>query len=163
MARVNSSKAISLICASVVLAFILRLLPLPHWAIWLRPQWVAMVCIFWAISPPHRLGVGVAWCLGLLLDVMSGTVLGEHALSLTLLCYLAQHLHVRLPAAPWLQQGSVIFGLVLLHQILLYLIQGQLGVDVPLGLFWLPALTSMLLWPWLNRLLTEWFLLDTNE
>jgi rod shape-determining protein MreD len=160
MAEVNRWNTWIWMWASLVLAIMLRLLPLPQWAVWLRPDWVSLVCVFWIMVPPHRLGVVSAWAIGLLLDVISGSLLGEHALALALVAYLAQHYSLRFVTAPWWHQSLLIFGFVISEQLLVWMIQGMQGASVPMSLFWLPALTSMLFWPWLYWLLGEYCIGD---
>ena len=58
-------------------AMMLIVLPLPRWIIWFRPEWVFMVLIFWMIAVPDRIGIGIAWMIGLLLLlVAAGIILG---------------------------------------------------------------------------------------
>ncbi|EKD72430.1 MAG: hypothetical protein ACD_45C00678G0003 [uncultured bacterium] len=132
-----------------LVAFILTLLPMPDWAIWLRPAWVLMVLIYWAMMAPHQVNVGVAWLVGLFLDVLNGTLLGEHALAMTLAIYVVIKIHSRLRMWPLLQQGLSVFFLVLFYQFILFCVQGFLGQPPSSWLYWSSSLTSMLLWPWM--------------
>lgn len=148
----NSSNWI-VIPMTLLIAFILTLLPMPDWTVWLRPTWVLLVLIYWSMHTPYRVNVGIAWFSGIILDVLNGTLLGEHALALTIVTYMVVRMHSRLCMFPLLQQGLVIFLLVALYQLILYCIQGFIG-DLPHGwLFWSPALTSMILWPWVYSML----------
>ncbi len=135
--------------------FILTLLPMPDWTTWLRPAWVLMVLIYWAIYLPYQVGVGTAWLIGIFLDVLNGTLLGEHALALAVVAYIVVRLHTQLRMFPLVQQGLWVFLLVLLYQFILFCIQGFLG-DIPKSwLFWLPSITSMLLWPWVFTIMRD--------
>ena len=67
---------------SFVVSLMLTALPMPEWASLWRPAWVALVLIYWCMALPARSGVLVGWSVGLLLDVMTGTLLGQHALAL---------------------------------------------------------------------------------
>src|SRR5579862_7551292 len=90
---------------TLTLALIFSLLPLPVWMIWYRPAWVLMVLMYWALTRPYQVNVGTAWLCGILLDLLSGTLLGEHAVALTIVIYLVVRMHIRLRIAPMLQQG----------------------------------------------------------
>lgn len=136
-------------------ALALILLPLPHWARPFRPEWVTLVLIYWVIALPHRVSVGCAWILGLLLDVIYGTVLGEHALALMVLAYIASKLHRQLRMFPVWQQASSIFVLLLMYQLLILWVQGVMGQLTGYGLFWLTIFTSTIIWPWLFVLLRD--------
>ena len=55
--------------ASVVLAILLALLPLPGLMAPLRPYWLALVVAYWVLENPDRAGLGFAFVAGLLADV----------------------------------------------------------------------------------------------
>lgn len=141
---------------SLLTAVILTLLPMPGLAVWLRPAWVLMILIYWTIAAPERVNVGLACVIGILLDVLEGTLLGEHAFALILVIYLVSRMYSRLRMFPLLQQGFVIFLLVLLYQFILFCIQGFLGALPTSWLYWSSALTSLLLWPWVCSIFRNW-------
>lgn len=148
------------IIATIVIALILALLPMPNWTVWLRPGWVLMVLIYWTIAMPYRVNVGCAWLTGLLVDLMNGTLLGEHALAFSVVVYFVSRMHIRLRMYPLLQQGISIFFFILLYQFIIYCIQGFIGELPDSHLYWLSAVTSTLLWPWLFVLMRDcrrWF------
>lgn len=133
---------------SILAAFFLTLLPIPEWAVWLRPAWILLILIFWASVLPHRVNVGIAWVSGICLDILNGTLLGEHAFALALTVYIVIHIHSRFRMFSLLQQGLIVFLLTLFYQFILFCIQGFVG-DLPkTWLYWASAATSMLLWPW---------------
>jgi rod shape-determining protein MreD len=138
---------------SFLIAFILTLLPMPSWTVWLRPAWVLMILIYWTIAAPLRVNVGVACVTGIFLDVLEGTLLGEHALALIVVIYLVTRMYSRLRMFLLLQQGMIIFFLVLLYQFILFCIQGFLGTLPTSWLYWSCSLTSALLWPWVCSML----------
>ncbi|MES2217931.1 MAG: rod shape-determining protein MreD [Pseudomonadota bacterium] len=141
---------------SFLVAVILTLLPMPDWTIWLRPAWVLMVLIYWVITSPHRVNVGVAWIVGILLDVLNGTLLGEHALALTIVTFFVARLHTQLRMYPVLQQGMWIFLFVLLYQFILFCVQGFIGELPKTWLYWSSSLTSMVLWPWVYTIMRDY-------
>ena len=69
------------ILLTFVIALLLTVIPLPDWARYLRPDWVGLVLIYWCMALPERVGVTTGWFMGLLVDLLTGTVLGQHALS----------------------------------------------------------------------------------
>jgi rod shape-determining protein MreD len=140
---------------SLSLALLLTLFPMPEWISASRPIWVLLVLIFWALILPGRVSITLAWVMGILLDVLNGSLLGEHALALTLVIYLAARLNNQLRMFSLFQQGMAILFMVLLYQFILFCIQGFLG-DLPGGWFyWLSAVTSMVLWPWVFIILRD--------
>lgn len=144
------------ITISFLLAFVLSIIPLPVWANIARPQWLALIIFYWVLALPHRVSLKVAWLLGLILDALYGTVLGEHALAATVLAYLGQKFYLQIRMFPLLQQTLIIGVLIILYQTLLLWIQAVLGQLASGRWFWPPALTSMLVWPWLFLLLRSY-------
>lgn len=143
------------ILVTLMMALILALLPLPGWTVWLRPAWVLLVLIYWTMTLPQYTGVGIAWLMGLLMDLLTGTLFGEHALSFVVVIYFVSRMHIRLRMYPALQQGISILFFVGLYQLIIYCVQGFIG-DLPHSqLYWLSSVTSMLLWPWLSILLRD--------
>lgn len=145
---------------TLMMALVLAMLPMPDWTIWLRPAWVLLVLIYWAMNVPYRVSVGTAFLIGLLVDLLNGTLLGEHALAFTTVIYIVNRLHIRLRMYPIIQQGFSIFFFVLLYQFILYCCQGFIGKLPTSHLYWLSSVTSMLLWPWLFVLMSDfrrWF------
>jgi len=137
------------IAVSFVLALLLMLVPLPEWAGFWRPDWVAMVLIYWCIALPQRIGVFSGWLIGLVEDILLGTLLGQHALILAVVAYLSGKIHRRLRVYPLRQQVFVIFFLVLLVHSFNAWVRYLQGFPLPLHLqFMYPAITSFFLWPW---------------
>jgi len=142
-----------LIPASFFVAFILTLLPMPEWTVWLRPAWVLMVSVYWIVMLPDRFGMGFAWIIGLLLDLLNGSLFGEHALAMVVMAFFAIRMQIRFRMFPWMQQGFGILLLALVYQIILFCIQGFSGQSFVRWLYWLSPVTSMLLWPWVFNVL----------
>ena len=136
-----------IIAATLAIALWLSVIPLPDWARWARPEWVAVTMIYWIIALPHRIGVGVAFFVGLFLDFVEGSPVGENAFALAIVGYLALVLYQRMRMyAPW-QQSGIVFVLIGLNQLLCHWVQTLTTKVVPTMLFLLPALVSALLWP----------------
>jgi len=131
------------------------LMPLPVWAAWYRPAFVLLVLIYWVMTAPNLVNVGVAWFFGVIVDLLNGTLLGEHALGYTVVIYLVSRVYLRLRMAPVIQQGFTVLFFVLIYQFILYCIQGFIGELPKSSLYWMSSLTSMLLWPWLYVMLQD--------
>lgn len=143
------------IVMSFVAALALTILPLPVRVDVYRPEWVALVLIYWCLALPERVGIGIAWGMGLLLDVIKGALLGQHALSLAVVAYIALKLHRRIRVFPIWQQALSVLLLVALQQMLVLWIKGISGQPPWSWTYWLPSLISMLLWPWVFFALRE--------
>ena len=136
-------------------AFMLAIVPLPDWAVEYRPDWVTLVLIYWAMAMPTKVGVTAAWFAGLMLDVSYGTLMGQHAVGMVLVVYVIHMQHQRLRVASLLQQAIVIFFLLLLKQLLILWVDGMLGRTTGSWQYFMPTLTSTLLWPWIYLILRD--------
>jgi rod shape-determining protein MreD len=131
------------------LALLLSVSSMPRFMEVGRPLWLALFLTFWVLALPHRVGMTTAWGLGILADVLNGSLLGQNALMLTLITFLVLTLHQRLRMFPMWQQCTVllvVFGLAQLVQLWLNALSGS---RPPTLMFILPALVSALLWPWI--------------
>jgi len=144
-----------IILLSFIVAFMLTAMPLPEWASNWRPMWVTMVLVYWCMALPTRVGIGIAWTAGLLLDVLQGTLLGQNALGLAVLAYIVLNIHQRLRVFPLTQQAILICIFTLIFLLLSLWVRGIMGVPPQSWTFWMPAFTSMLLWPWLFIILRD--------
>lgn len=143
------------IAGSLAAALVLTVLPVPDWAEELRPQWVAMALIYWSLALPERVGVLWAWITGLVLDVTSSTVLGQHALSLSVTVWLAVALHRRIRIFPLVQQALSVWVLLLVERLLSLWVIGATGQPTPTLRYWIPTFVGMMLWPWVYAVLRD--------
>ena len=137
----------NVILLSFIAAFILSMLPLPQFLQAVRPEFVLIVLIYWCIALPNRIGVGVAWIAGLVFDVSTNSLLGQHALTFALIAYLAIQLHQRIRIFPIWQQALTIFIFMMLQGTITLWINGMIGDAPPLTVFMLPAISTALFWP----------------
>lgn len=143
------------ILTTFITALILMTMPLPDWIEAWRPSWVAMVLIYWNLALPHRVSIGTAWVMGILLDVLQGSLLGQHAIGLAILAYVTAKLHLQIRQYP-LHQQSIYVGIsIAVYLCLIMWINGLTGRPPKSWSFLMPVLTSMLLWPWLFVVLRD--------
>lgn len=143
------------ITLTFVASLMLTALPIPAWAETWRPAWVALVLVYWCMAVPHRVGVATGWLVGMLLDVLGGTLLGQHALALSGIAFITLKLYQRLRVLPVWQQGISVFALILLYQLCLLWVNGTVGRPIDVWAYWASPLTSTLLWPWIFVLLRD--------
>jgi rod shape-determining protein MreD len=141
------------IFATLAAAMVLTLLPLPAVLEVLRPYWVALVLIYWGLETQGMVSLGMAFLTGLLLDLLTGSLLGLHALSLVILVYLVMRFRARLRFFPPWQQALSVLALLVNDRIILLWIISLRGDPLPSLAFWLPPIVGTLLWPWLFILL----------
>lgn len=143
------------VLATIVVTLMLMILPLPAWAEALRPDWVALILIYWAMTLPRTWSVGTAWIIGIVLDVSQGTLLGQHAVALCFIVFVTVKFHLLMRVFPILQLTATVFALLALYQFLLFWINGVAGVTAPAIAYWGPVITGTLIWPVLYMFLSE--------
>ena len=143
------------IIASFGTAMLLNILPLPTAIEVFRPDWVAMVLAYWVMALPNRVGVFVGWTVGLFVDVLNGSLLGVHALTLGVVAYLTRMIYHRLRLFPRWKQAINVAVVVGIHRLLTLLL---LGLVTPIKAdfdYWLPLVGVALFWPWVFIILRD--------
>lgn len=129
------------------LAILLSVLPLPQSLGYWRPEFVTIVLIFWALNRPDIVGVWTGFLLGLLLDVLFNTPFGVHTLVLSVIAWLARLSYRWVTVFSVWQTGGLVFALVFAGLLLKRILLGIVATGPNSLLYWLPALTSALVWP----------------
>ena len=139
---------------TIIVGFMLMIMPLPAVMEPFRPDWLALVMIFWAMSAPRSYSVGIAWLLGMVLDVAQGTLIGQHALGLCVIIYITVKFHLLMRVFPLLQLTATVFALLALYQFLLFWINGVAGVSASAVDYWGPVVSGTIIWPVLSTFLS---------
>ncbi len=139
----------------LLMALALTVLPLPDFLRTFRPEWTALVLLYWIMTLPYRIGVNTAWILGICLDVLKGSLLGQHALAMAVIAFLMLHMHLRIRIYPLWQQAIMIGLMLLIYQAILLWIYGVTGTLSPSWSYWAPSLVGALLWPWIYVILRD--------
>jgi len=137
----------ALLPSSFALALLFMLLPLPMDWRWARPEIIALLCLYWMFYYPERLGVGMAFVVGLLQDLVAGSVLGQHAFALVLMVYIAQLSHQRLRSYGNVQQMLWLLLLVGVYVLLLHWVSAFMGHNTSSPSHYAPVLISAIVWP----------------
>jgi rod shape-determining protein MreD len=146
-----------LIALTLISAAILAMVPMPVWLELWRPEWVALVLVYWVIALPHKIGLFSAWLAGFFVDVLEGSLLGLNALTFTIIAYVSLNLYQRMRMFTPLQQSTTILFLIGVQQLLVFWVLTATGQNTAHNLaFTLSALSSALIWPVLFALLRYW-------
>jgi rod shape-determining protein MreD len=139
---------VGFIVFSLIAALLLNLLPWSGVALWLKPDFVALVVLYWCIEQPRRIGFVAAWLLGLFMDVADGTLFGQHALAYSILAYAGIVLHRRVQRFSGTPQVLHVVILLLMNDVIVLAIRAAAGADFPgwhyfagsfvAGALWLP-------------------------
>ncbi|HXW75416.1 MAG TPA: rod shape-determining protein MreD [Steroidobacteraceae bacterium] len=132
---------------SAFVALTLTVLPLPPWLDVLRPAFLVLTVLYWSVNAPRTGGIALGFFAGLMLDVFQGPVLGEHALALSLITYIAVREHQRIRSKPAIQQALFVCVALVFYEVVLFMIDGWTGHPVTSPVRWVHALTGALIWP----------------
>ncbi|HRE18582.1 MAG TPA: rod shape-determining protein MreD [Rhodocyclaceae bacterium] len=140
------------------------LLPARNWFIWLTllvavllnfmptanwpgvPDWIALVLCFWSIREPRRVGMGLAFVLGLSMDVADGAVLGQHCIAYVLLAYVAASQARRILWFPLAQQALQVLPLLIACQAIQLVMRLLTGGEFPGWGYLIGPLVATVLW-----------------
>lgn len=128
-------------------ALLLTLLPLPNLLAVIRPPLLVMTILYWSTLAPRTGGIFIGFAFGMALDVIQGEQLGQHALALSFVTYLAVRLHLLARAKPLFEQSLFALVALLLYEFVLWAIDGWSGHPLNSLLRWLPAFSGAALWP----------------
>lgn len=135
-----------LIYATLFLALLCQLFPWTGQGIIFRPDFMLVVLLYWLLRTPYLCNVGTAWVVGLLVDLATGSLLGQHALAFSLTAYIALSFQRRLVLFSVVQVASYVFALLVFTRITLLVLKLFAGHEAPSWHYFWPAVTSILLW-----------------
>jgi rod shape-determining protein MreD len=135
-----------------VAALLVNLLPWAGWALALKPDFVALVVLYWCIQQPRKVGFTSAWLLGLIMDVAEGSLFGQHALAYTVLAFGGIVLHRRVLRFSMRDQVLHVIVLLLLNDVLVLAIRMLAGAGFPGLQYFIGSLTAAAMWPALSFL-----------
>ena len=140
---------------TLVAGLLANLVPLSGVALALRPDFLALVLLYWCIQSPRYVGVGVAWCVGIVMDVGDGPLFGQHAFAYAFLAYAAEYFRRRVLRFPLWQQAAQVAVLLFLCAALVLLIRFVGGAPLPRWSYAAPPFVGALLWPVISVVL-QW-------
>jgi rod shape-determining protein MreD len=144
------------IAFTIVAALVLTIVPLPEPIRAARPDLLLLMVIYWSLSAPGTIGLMFAWLCGLAIDLLQGSVLGEHAAAFLLVGFLTHKFQLRMRIFPIYHQTLTVFMLLALYEFVVFWIDGIIGPAVTDWRRWLPVISSTILWPLLVAALDTW-------
>lgn len=149
--------SITVIALSFIVAMMLAVISMPEFVPvelgYLRPEWVVLTLIYWVIALPQRIGIAVAWVLGLSVDVLLGSLLGQHALAFIIVAYIASSIYQRMRMFAIWQQSLIVFAIVGLNQLINFWIESITTLAEWSMWYLFPSVVSAFLWPWVFLIL----------
>ena len=138
--------SVGLVFASLVAAYLFSVLPWSGRWLLARPDLVLLVLVFWTLHEPRSVGQGIAFAMGLLVDVGDSMLLGEHAFAYVLAVYGAQVLRVRILSFRLGEQTLHVLGLFVVASCATLLLNLLLGADFPGFTFFVSPVATALAW-----------------
>lgn len=135
---------------SMLVGLMLQMAPLAQALLHFRPDWLSLLIISWAMIRAQSLSITLVFCMGLILDVHQGVLLGQNAIALTIVAYLVLTYRRRFELFPLWQKAAVVFLLLLLKQSLVFWVSGLQGHAPPLKFYLFPPLTGAMIWPFVH-------------
>jgi rod shape-determining protein MreD len=136
--------SLGLLFFSLVAAYLLTVLPWSGAWLLARPDFVLVVLLFWTIHEPRTIGQGMAFALGLLMDVSDSMLLGQHAFAYVIAVFGAQVFRVRILAFGLGEQTLHVLGLTIAASVVMLLLNLLLGANFPgVAFFISPVLTAI--------------------
>jgi rod shape-determining protein MreD len=138
------------LCLGFIVALLLSILPMPELISAFRPPWVLLFVLYIEYFLPGNFRLSTLLLVGLLLDVLLATVIGEHSFSLLLVTWIASSKSRRFQFFSMMQQIFLIGFFCLLYQSIIALITALLGFNYSLITPLASALVGMFIWPWIR-------------
>lgn len=132
---------------TLIAALIINLLPWSGWPLAIRPDFVALVVLYWCIQQPRKVGFAAAWLLGLLMDVANGSLFGQHALAYSVLAFAGIVLHHRVLMFTMKDQVLHVIALLLLNDLIVLAIRKVAGAEFPGFSYFAGSFIAGALWP----------------
>lgn len=142
---------------TLIAALALAIMPLPASIAPFKPAWVAVALIYWSLASSRGASFIAAFCTGLALDALSGSLIGQHALALLVIVYIVRRFFLQLRAFPVSQLALFVAVLLALYQFVLFWIDGVVGRTVPGIETWAPVVSGTLVW------VVFWSMLDRGR
>lgn len=131
---------------SMLLALVCQLLPWDGFSLLIRPDFLLLAVLYWLLRAPYLCNIGIAWFAGLIIDLVSGGVFGQHALAYALTAFLAVSYQRRLALFNVWQQTAYVFFLLVLTQTTVMLLKLFGGSDVLGWSYYWHSVSGIMLW-----------------
>lgn len=134
---------------SLFAAMGLSIAPWPNSVASIMPNWVLLSLMYWCIALPHKISVGTSWVVGLLVDVLSGSLLGQNALIYSITALFAHKLYLRLRNyRVWQQAIFILFFMLFMQLLSLWISQLESRISSTYTYsYWYQSISSAIIWP----------------
>lgn len=138
--------------AGFTAALVLSILPMPELISSFRPPWILLLVLYIEYFLPGNFKLTTLLIVGLLLDVLLSTVIGEHSFALLLITWIASSKSRRFRFFSIIQQICLIGFFCFFYQAVISFIDVLLGFNYSLFMPFASAFSAMFIWPWIRLL-----------
>ncbi len=131
----------------IILSIVLTIIPVPDLINSFRLPWLMMTVIYFSIFNVSLIGVLSAWFAGLILDLMTGGLMGENAMILSIISYISYRFRFQIRVYPIWQIMVVVLILLSLGELLSLWIQGVSGTMNISIVNWINISIAIIIWP----------------
>jgi len=131
---------------TLVIALLCQLFPWVGQGVVIRPDFMMVVLLYWLLRAPNLCNVGTAWLAGMLVDLATGSLLGQHALSFCFTAYVALSYQRRLVLFNKGQLLAYVALLLLIQRVVILLLKLFAGNEGPGLGYLIPVITGLVLW-----------------
>ncbi|MDF7671196.1 rod shape-determining protein MreD [Orbaceae bacterium ESL0721] len=145
-----------IIWITLFIGIFLQILPWTSSLYMLKPHWVMLILVYWLLALPHRIGIGSAFIMGIILDLFTGTAIGIHAFIFSVIAYLALFRFQLIRNLALWQQSIIIFLLSVCYDLLLFLFEMSIYHIITMSpMILLSSVIDGFLWTWIYFLLRQ--------
>jgi rod shape-determining protein MreD len=153
--KASSLNLFLVICLSSFIALTLTVIPLPQWVFYFRPDWMALVVVYWALTVPDRVGPWIGFAIGTVLEVLFVRNFGVLGFGMAILAFMVNRASLQLRVLSFWQQMLVVGIFVGIFKLVTGWLYGLIADFTITGEYWYSLLGSMLTWPFIFILLQE--------
>jgi rod shape-determining protein MreD len=157
----NTNRMVALVMG--IIGLTLTIIPAPQAFINFKPNWVLLLLIFLSINLPKQFNLGYAFVFGLIIDVIKGALLGQHALAMTVIVFMTTKYHLQLRIFPKFQLMAIILIILFLYHFISFWINGVAGISTEIQDYWGPVITSSIVWPITYEIMSRYFVYATPK
>jgi rod shape-determining protein MreD len=137
---------IATVAYTLIVALTFQLYPWSGHGLIVRPDFLLVVIIYWMLRAPNICNIGLAWLAGLIVDLSTGSLLGQYALSFTITAYLGLQYQRRIVLFNQLQLTAYVLALFITERILVLILKVFSGNDMLDWSYLLPIVSNLALW-----------------
>jgi rod shape-determining protein MreD len=112
--------------------------------------------LFWSIAAPRAGGFLLGFAIGLALDVFKGAVLGQHAIAMAIVVYIAMRYHLQIRNKPLIEQALFVGLMMLVFEAVIWAIDGWSGHAMNAPERWVHIATGATIFPLIVALLDRY-------